>query len=301
MSAGSGRRSRLVTGLLTYVRPTFMLPAVGMSVYGALLAPARVFQPEIAALHAGTVGLALFVAHLRDGYIDGYRRDEETPRLDASTLQSGIRLGSAVLLVAAGVLYVAAGPLAALSVVVLLALALLHAPYLDRHPVTVTVDYPVGIGVAILGGYTAQAAGFPLAVIAVAALFSTLLSGIKIGIDRLDTAFDRSIDKRTVPVALGPTSASRVAAAVFLLAALATVAVGVGIDTVGSRFAVAAAVVPLGCLATTGLAAPERAVRIQIGLTYVFAALLFLSACGRGCAAIAPVQNVAATALGSAL
>ena len=52
-----------------------------------------------------------------------------------------------------------------------------------------------------------------------------LLSGIKIGIDRLDARFDRSIWKRTIPVAYGTGGATRAAATVFVVTTLTTAAV----------------------------------------------------------------------------
>ena len=277
-------------GPLAYVRPTFMLPAVGISVVGAALAPVSEFAWPIAALHAGTVGLAQFVAHLRDGYVDGHRRGEETPRLSVAGFRRGIWAGSVGVVALSGLLATVSGIIAALSTAVLLVLALVHAPYLDRHPITVTVDYPVGIGVALVGGHAAQTGEIGIAA-AVAALFVALLAGIKVGIDRLDEAFDRSIGKRTLPVALGSRAADRVAAGLFLATALGTVGLGVAgaadLLAVRPELAVSAAFVPVGCLLATALCPPERAVRTQMGLTYVFTALLFLSACGPQCAGVA--------------
>jgi 1,4-dihydroxy-2-naphthoate octaprenyltransferase len=267
---------RGLAGFLAYVRPTFMLPAVGMSVYGGALSQSAV-DPLAGALHAGVVGLALFVAHLRDGSIDGHRRGEELPRLSLTAFRWGIRAGSLAVLALSGVLFVRVGSLAALSTVALLALALLHAPYLDRHPLTVTIDYPIGIGVALLGGYAAQTGDVTLRVVGVAAAFVGLLSGIKIGIDRLDAEFDGSIGKRTVPVAFGSRGADRIAAIVFVATAAVTAAVGVG--SVRPTAVVAAVPIPIGCLLVTVVASPDRAVRIQMGLTYAFATLLFVGVC----------------------
>ncbi|SEG53754.1 UbiA prenyltransferase family protein [Halobellus limi] len=283
-----------IDALLAYVRPAFMFPAVGMSAYGGALAPAPAFEWPIAALHAGTVGLALFVAHLRDGYVDGHLREEETPRLSVAAFRRSIWAGSAGVVALSGLLAALSGIVPALSTVALLALALLHAPYLDRHPVTVTVDYPVGIGIALIGGHAAQAT-VPATAAAVAALFVGLLAGIKVGIDRLDEPFDRSIGKRTLPVAFGPERADRIAAGLFLLTAAGTVGVGLsgtaGFLPVTPAPAVGAAFVPAACLLATARLAPERAVRVQMALTYAFAALLFLSACDSGCAGIAVVEG----------
>ncbi|MFB6090565.1 MAG: hypothetical protein ABEJ97_05850 [Halobellus sp.] len=283
--------SRALTDALAYVRPTFMLPAVGMSAYGALLAPAASLDIGVAALHAVAVGVALFVAHLRDGLVDGHVRGEEDPRLPVAAFRWGIAIGTAVGIAIAAALYAVAGALAAVTLLGLLALALLHAPYLDRHPVSVTVDYPIGIALVIVGGYAAQDAAVPPAVAAVAAVCCVLLAGIKVGIDALDADFDRSIGKRTIPVVLGPRGADRVAIGVFALAALATagVAVGgyVGLVSVRAPFALAAATGPLGCLAATALTDGERRVRAQMALTYVFAGFLFFGACIDRCVGVA--------------
>jgi 4-hydroxybenzoate polyprenyltransferase len=267
---------RAFDGFLAHVRPTFMLPAVGISAYGGALS-GTVADPLAGVLHAGLVGLALFVAHLRDGYVDGHRRGEETPRLSVAAFRWGIGTGGVAVVALSGVLSVRAGLPAALSTVALLALALLHAPYLDRHPLTVTVDYPAGIAVALLGGYATQTGSVTLGVVGVAAAFVGLLSGIKVGIDRLDAEFDRSIGKRTVPVAFGSRGADRIAAGVFAATAAITAVVAVG--SARPIAVVAAATVPVGCALATVFAPADRAVRIQMGLTYAFAALLFLGVC----------------------
>ena len=292
-----------IAGLLAHVRPTFMLPAVGMSAYGGALAPAAEFEWSTAALHAGTVGLALFVAHLRDGFVDGHLRGEETPRLSVATFRGGIWLGSAAVIVLSAILATLSGPIPAFSTLLLLGLALLHAPYFDRHPLTVTVDYPIGIGVALIGAHAAQAT-ISGTVVAVAALFAGLLAGIKVGIDRLDESFDRSIGKRTLPVAFGAERAERTAASIFLLTAVASVGVGLsgaaGLLSVSPALAVGAASVPVACLLATLRLPPERAVRVQMALTYAFAVLFFLSVCDPQCAGTAIAER-AVDALSSSI
>ncbi|WP_336022887.1 hypothetical protein [Halobellus salinisoli] len=296
------RVRRGLRGLLAYVRPTFMFPAVGMSAYGSALASPTAFEWSIAVLHAGTVGLALLVAHLRDGYVDGHLRGEEVPRLGVGALKLGIGVGTVSVLLLSGVLAAVAGALAALSTGFLLALALLHAPYLDRHPVTVTTDYPLGIGTAVVGGYAAQSGGIAVGVAVTAALFVCLLSGIKVGIDRLDRSFDASIGKRTVPIVLGSRGADLTAVGVFLLTALATAAVGLagssGSLPVRGPFAFLAASTPLACLFATLWLEGERAVRVQMASTYVFAVGLFVSVCTDGCAGGAILERAFAVALG---
>ncbi|WP_144901037.1 UbiA prenyltransferase family protein [Halobellus captivus] len=293
------RARRGLEGLLAHVRPTFMLPAVGMSAYGAALAPNIAFEWSIAALHAATVGLALYVAHLRDGYVDGHLRGEEEPRLGVSTFRWGVGAGSAGVLLLSGILAATAGPIPALSTIALLSLALLHAPYLDRHPVTVTVDYPLGIALTLVGGYATQSDVIDPLVVLVALLFAGLLSGIKIGIDRLDESFDESIGKRTIPVALSASGADRVALGVFSFTAVAVVGLGLGglLGVVSARplFAFAAASAPVTCALATMRLDDESLVRVQMTSTYVFAVALFFAACDGGCTGFVLVERVIET------
>lgn len=253
-----------------------MRPAIGVSVYGGLLSTGGI-DPLSGALHAGLVGTALLVAHLHDSYVDGHRRNEETPALTATAFRWEVRACGLTVVALSTVLLGRAGAVAALSMAVLLALAVLHAPYPDQHPLTVTADYPVGIGVSLVGGYAAQTGGVTFGVAGVAAAFVGLLSGIKVGIDRLDAGFDRWIGKRTAPVAFGSRGAERIAAGVFAATAAVTVAAGVG--SARPSAVVAAAAVPIGCLLAAVFATADRAVRIRMGLTYVFAASLFLGVC----------------------
>ena len=264
-----------VRALASQVKPTFMLPAVGMAAFGGLLAPT--VSPTPFALHVGGVGLALYVAHLVDEYVDAHVRGEEDPTASRRTLAVGVVLASACLLAVLLALASTAGPLAGLSLLPLWILALLHAPVLDGNTVAVTVDYPVGIAIALSGGFLVQTGRLPPVVVALAAVFVVLLSGVKVAVDRLDVAFDRTVDKRTVPVALGDRRAAGAAAGVLAGAGalvLALVAAGVlpAIAATATVFPVGAAV---GCVA----AGKRRAVRVAIALTYPFAAVLFLAAC----------------------
>lgn len=286
--------SRVTGGLLAYVRPTFMLPAVGMSVYAAVLAPGERLALPAATLHAFAAGAALYVAHLRDGYVDGHHRGEETPRLSVPAFRWAIRLGAGLVLALAAALGSIATPIAGLSVLGLLALALAHAPYLDQHPVTVTVDYPLGIALVVIGGYATQSA-IDSRVLAVAAAFFGLLAGIKISIDALDADFDRSIDKQTIPVRFGSVAADRIAAGIFGATAVWTVAIAVagvvGVLTIDPLLALAAAVGPLGCLGAAVTTDDERTVRLQMGLTYAFAASLFFAVCNGRCVGAAFLRS----------
>ena len=277
------RGGGLLRGLAGQVKPTFMLPAVGMSAFGGLLAPTATLPALV--LHAAGVGLALSVAHLVDEYVDAHVRGEEPPTLSRRVLAIAVVLASACLLVVGLALAPTAGPLPALSLLPLWLLALLHAPVLDRNTVAVTVDYPVGIALALLGGYVAQAGTVHPAVIALAAVFLALLAGVKVAVDRLDYAFDRRIGKRTVPVVLGDRRGG-VAAALVLVVAAALVVTFAAVGVL-PRATAAAAPFPLAMAACCLRAGQRRAVRVAIALTYPFTAVLFLTTCPvTGCGAV---------------
>lgn len=271
---------RRLTGLAAHVRPSFMLPVVATSVSGALLAPS--VDGWLLAQHAAAAGVALFVAHLRDGLVDSHVRGEEQPSLSVSTYRWATAAAVAVALLLVASLTATANGLAAGSIVILLCLALLHAPYLDRHPVPVTVDYPVGIATTLAGGFATQTGTLPTDVVAAAVSVALLLAGIKVGIDQLDAAFDRTIGKRTVPVIAGTTGAQRVAVGSFVATALVVLGfVGVGVLP---RLASIAAVAAVGCAVTTPAVPARTAVRIQMALSYVFVGALFVGLCGQYCA-----------------
>ena len=271
--------SRHIAGLLAHVRPVFMLPVAATSVCGALLASS--VSAGVVALHAGAVTTTLFVAHLRDGFVDGHVRGEETPPLSVAAYRWATAVAVIVVLALTSLLVLTAGLLAAFSVLALLCLALLHAPYLDRHPVPVTVDYPLGIAITLCGGFAAQADGLMAGVLAVAAAVAALLSGIKVGIDRLDAAFDATVGKRTVPVIASETGATWVAVGCFAAAALVVLgAVGTGILP---RWVAIALLPAAGCAVATPAVAPRWAVRIQMALSYAFVGVLFVAVCNGRC------------------
>jgi 4-hydroxybenzoate polyprenyltransferase len=153
----------------------------------------------------------------------------------------------------------------------------------------VTADYPVGIAVALGGGYLAQQSALPAGVVGSAAVFVPTLAGVKVSVDRLDREFDRTIDKRTVPVVLGDRRSRWVSAGLFLLAAAL-----VGLLVAGSLLTGAAL---LAVPALVGGAVvghdddPARAVARQMLLVYPLAAVLFVSRClATGCVVAAAVS-----------
>lgn len=275
-----------LAGLRTQVKPTFTLPAVGMALFGAALAPR--LAPLPAALHALAVGSALLLAHLVDEYVDAHLRGEESPRVALGTLRPAVVAAAALGAALVGLLWAVGRGTAAALTAPLPVLAALHAPLLDRNPVAVTVDYPLGVALAVVGGYAAQRTPVPAAVAATAAVFLLVLSAAKLTVDRLDADFDRRVDKRTVPVLVGHRGAARGSAALVALAAAGVAALAAwGVYPPATLLAVP---VLLGVAAAGLDGSAPRATRWQIRLTYPVALVLFLALCpATDCAVGRPV------------
>ncbi len=196
--------------LASQVHPVFMLPPLAVSLFGAVLAGG--FDPALALLHAAAMFFAVYTAHVKDGLVDFHYRDEDD---DHPLTRRGCWLG----LLAAGVgfaltlvaIFSTAGGLAAALTLPTWAIGYLHAPQLDTNPVTATLGYPVGIGLCLTGGYAVQTATITPRSAAFAAVFVTVLAGVKVIDDTTDYGYDRSIDKRTVAVVVGPKSARSIA------------------------------------------------------------------------------------------
>jgi 4-hydroxybenzoate polyprenyltransferase len=200
----------VVRALASQVHPVFMLPPLAASLFGGALAGD--VDVVRAGLHLGVVFCALYTAHVKDGYVDFHRRAEDD---DHPLTERGCRLALAVatagFVVGTAALGLLVGPIAALLCVPGWLIGYLHAPQLDTNPVTATVGYPLGIGLALLGGQYVQATALTATVLAFAGLFVVILAGIKIVDDATDYDYDRGIDKRTVAVVLGPRRARRTA------------------------------------------------------------------------------------------
>ncbi|MDB2238994.1 MULTISPECIES: hypothetical protein [Halorubrum] len=272
---------RRLAGLSAHIRPVFMLPVLAVSVCGALLAPS--VNGWLLAQHAAGAGAALFVAHLRDGFVDGHLRGEEDPPLPVSTYRWATAGATLATLLLVASLAATTTTLAAGSLIALLCLALLHAPYLDRYTVPVTVDYPVGIALTLAGGFVTQTGRLRADIAAVAVSVALLLAAIKVGIDQLDATFDGTIGKRTVPVVVGTTRARWVAFGGFVATALAVLAfVWVGVFP---WLGIVAAAAAIGCAGAALTLSPYVAVRAQIALSYVYVGALFVALCGPDCVA----------------
>jgi len=253
------------------VHPVFMLPPVATSLFGGLLAPS--FALPTAAAHAAATFLAVYTAHVKDGYVDFHVRDEDDdhPMTDGGCrlALAGAAAGFAACLAA---LWALSGPLSAALAAPMWAIGFLHAPQFDTNPVGATMGYPVGVGVAVVGANYAQADAVTPTALAVAAVFVLLLAGVKVIDDASDYAYDRSIDKRTVAVALGRRRARRLAYGLMAAALLVVVAaVPLGPFPPGTVVAAAA----FGTVAAlTRSADPELSTMLLVRGAYVFLAVL---------------------------
>lgn len=247
-----------------------------MSGFGALLAVEFALAP--AALHAAAVCLAVYVAHLKDGYVDYYVRGEDDRNLlEPSEIRVAIGAATALFVGSLVVLWLTAGPTGALLTAPLLVLGYLHAPHLDTNPATESVDYPLGIVLATAGGYATQTGTVTALVLSVCFVLFLLLVAINVMLDRLDYRHDRRVAKRTLPVVLGPDRALLVAWAL-VLASVAALAVS-SLSGPLPRSALLAGAVPVGAVLGCRLCEPdpERLVVLFIGATYAFGVALFLA------------------------
>lgn len=267
---GRGPRAA-AAAVASQIHPVFMLPPIAASWFGAMLAGE--FAPTLAALHSAAIFAAVYTAHVKDGYVDFYRRGEDD---DHPLTQLGCR----VCLITATVSFAAV--LVLLWSVVDVAAVLLtlpcwliayhHAPQLDMHPIGVTLGYPTGIALAILGGYYVQATALSALPIAFATVFLLLIAGVKIIDDEQDYAYDRSIGKPTVAVMAGTQRARRIAGLIMVLS-LATVPAFVLIGTFPAGTLLAAGAFA-GVLVLAVSAPPDIATALLIRGSYVFLGLL---------------------------
>ncbi|MFB6101928.1 MAG: lycopene cyclase domain-containing protein [Haloplanus sp.] len=270
---GSGPRAAL-GAVASQVHPVFMTPPLAASGFGAVLG--GIGHPRLALLHVGVAFCALYTAHVKDGLVDFHRRGEDD---DHPLTRRGCHLAlagsSTAFLAGAVALGALVDPVAALLAVPGWAVAVCHAPQLDTHPVGATLGYPVGIGFALLGGYYVQARALSTAALAFAAVFVTVLAGIKVVDDATDYDYDRSIDKRTVAVVVGRRGARRVAATLMGAGMVAVLALSItGVVPRGS----ALAVVPFVAVAVVARRAPpDLATKLLVRASYLFFALLVVA------------------------
>ena len=260
--------------LSSQVHPVFMLPPVAASLFGAIVAGE--FGVTVATVHVVAIFLAVYTAHVKDGYVDFHLRGEDD---DHPMTAAGCRralAGAAVgFLGCLAALWLLVGPLAAAITAPTWVIAYLHAPQLDVTPIGATMGYPVGIALAILGGFYVQATTITPTIVGFALVFLVTLTGVKIIDDESDHEYDASIDKRTVAVMVGLTRARRLALS---LLALGMIAVLWG--TVSGLFppaSPAAALVFATVAVVASRAPPNLATMLLVRGAYLFLALLVIA------------------------
>ncbi len=267
---GRGARADLAA-LRSQIHPVFMLPPVAASWFGSMLAGG--FSLSLGALHMSAIFAAVYTAHVKDGYVDFYLRaeDEDHPLTEAGCKRA--LAGASALFFACLVgLWYLVGPGAALVTLPCWLIAYYHAPQLDMNPITTTTGYPAGIALAILGGYYTQTGSIAPIALGFSLVFLVLLSGVKVIDDGQDYEYDRSIEKRTVAVALGPERARTAAYGLMILALALVVALALlGVFPPETTLAVLA----FGAVAAVARRADSAvATMLLVRGAYVFLALL---------------------------
>ena len=267
---GQGHRP-VLNALLSQVHPVFMLPPVAASWFGSILAGR--FSVIVGGIHMTAIFLAVYTAHVKDGYIDFHRRaeDEDHP-LTAHGCRVALLGSSLAFFAVTGVLWAVVDWVAVALTIPGWLIGYNHAPRLDRHPIGATMGYPTGIALAIVGGYYVQTGALAAVPIAFGFVFLVLLSGVKIIDDAQDARYDRSIDKRTVAVSLGIEPARRVAGGLMGLALVGVV----GFAAVGTVPVETVVAVPVfGVVAGLAHRAdPEIATMLLVRGSYLFLAVL---------------------------
>ncbi|MFC4449900.1 UbiA family prenyltransferase [Halorussus aquaticus] len=263
-----------VRALASQVHPVFMLPPVACSLFGGVLAGA--FAPLAGALHTTAIFAAVYTAHIKDGYVDFYLRDEDDDHpLSERGCKAALAGSTALFAACMAGLWLRVGLGAVLLTLPTWLVAYHHAPQLDTNPVTATTGYPLGIALAILGGYFVQAGTLAPIAVAFAAVFLVLLSGVKVIDDAQDFDYDKSIQKRTVAVTVGPRRARTAAYALMATALVLVVAL-----TALSVFPPSSVAAVAGFGAVAGVARradAELATMLLVRGSYVFLALLLVA------------------------
>lgn len=268
--AEAGARPALAA-LWSQVHPVFMLPPLATASFGALLA--GTVDIRLAVLHLGAIFFAVYTAHIKDGYVDFHVRgeDEDHPLSIRGCRQALLAAGAGAWGCLLG-LALLGPPLAAVLTATTWVIGFLHAPQLDTNPVTTTLGYPVGIGIALVSGFMVQVGTLELLPLVLGGVLIVLLAGVKIIDDAQDYSYDRTIAKQTVAVLLGKRAAHKLAYAVMTCAlAGVVVATALGIFPPASLLGAAA----FGGIAGIARRAdPEIATMLLIRGAYVFLAVL---------------------------
>jgi 1,4-dihydroxy-2-naphthoate octaprenyltransferase len=267
---GGGVRADL-EALFSQVHPVFMLPPIAASWFGSMLAGS--FSLWLGALHMTAIFAAVYTAHVKDGYVDFYLRNEDDEHpLSKAGCERALAGASGLFFACLAALWVFVDLWAALLTLPCWLIAYHHAPQLDMNPITATSGYPAGIALAILGGFYVQAGAIAPIALAFALVFLVLLSGVKVIDDEQDFEYDSSINKRTVAVVVGPERA-RTGAYGLMILALALVVAFVFLQIFPPETTLA--VLAFGAVAAISLRADsELATMLLVRGSYVFLALL---------------------------
>lgn len=258
--------------LSSQIHPVFMLPPLAASAFGSLLSGRFTVFPGV--LHLIAILCAVYTAHIKDGYIDFYYRNEDDDHpLTRQGCHYALIGASLSFFVALFGLSLTAGLRGALFTLPAWLIGYHHAPELDTHPLTTTLGYPTGIALALLSGYYVHRPALSPLVVALAFVILVLLAGVKIIDDAQDFAYDRTIGKRTVAVVLGPRAAIRLA---YLL--MITAIVGLCGFAVHGTIPLSSAIAGVVFLPIAGVASrarPPLAIKLLIrGAYLVFAVLV---------------------------
>ena len=251
-----------------------MIPPLAASWFGATVAGE--FALGLGLTHMAAMFFAVYTAHVKDGYVDFYKRGEDDDH--PMTIQgcrlalAGATAGFTLCLVT---LWLLVGPGAALVTLPTWCIGFLHAPQFDTNPVTTTLGYPTGIALAILGGFYVQTTTLSVRVAGFALVFLVTLAGVKIIDDEQDYEYDSSIDKQTVSVTLGRARARSLAVGLML-----TGLIGVLWGAVSGAFPPSSPVAAIAFALVAFVAyraGPTIATMLLIRGAYVFLALLLVA------------------------
>lgn len=263
-----------LSALVSQIHPVFMLPPLAASWFGAALAPT--VTPVVGIVHMTAMFCAVYTAHVKDGYVDFHLRGEDDDHpLTVGGCRLGLVLSTTGFALCCGWLWLVVGGGAVLVTLPTWLVAYFHAPQLDMNTIGATVGYPLGIALALVGGYYVQTTEIAATAVGFAAVFLVLLSGVKVIDDAKDYEYDRSIGKNTVAVVLGQKRARR-SAHVLMALALCGVLVGAIFGLFPPSTVLAVVVFGSVALATRRLE-PRRATEVLMRGSYLFLGLLFLA------------------------
>lgn len=257
--------------LQSQIHPVFMLPPIAAAGFGAILAGS--FSIRLGAIHTIAIFMAVYTAHVKDGYVDFYIRGEDD---DHPLTPFGCRVALTIAFigfwVATIMLWWFVDLWAALLTIPGWLIGIAHAPHLDMTTLGETFGYPAGIALAVLGGYYVQVQAIGLDALALAAILFILLGGVKIIDDEQDHATDLAFEKPSMAVVLGPGRARGLAGGLLVLALAGTILV-----SASGIFPLAAMIAPLAFVPVAAIAVRKDATiatAMLIRGCYVFLAVL---------------------------